>query len=220
MPPATHVAMTADADYYANHFLKMRFPWSLYHRPIVRELASAIREAKGPRILNVGSGPFIEFDEVALPDREFSICDIDERAIELAKKTYGARLSAAEVIKVGNPFPFQSNSFDLVVAMEVIEHVIDPLPWLVELLRVARPGGELFLTTPNYGSWSLRAIESTVLEVVARRNGFSRKGIHPTPMTCKRLQDVLLKAGAVGTRIHTLSQGWVLASHSQKPKVD
>jgi len=42
------------------------------------------------------------------------------------------------------------SSFDLIFSCETIEHVPDPARALRELARVLKPGGTLFLTTPNY----------------------------------------------------------------------
>ena len=41
-------------------------------------------------------------------------------------------------------------SFDVVISSETIEHVPDPARAVAELARVLKPGGKLFLTTPNY----------------------------------------------------------------------
>jgi SAM-dependent methyltransferase len=44
---------------------------------------------------------------------------------------------------------FQSNSFDCVVAIEVLEHVEHDDAFLQEVFRVLRPGGVFYMTTPN-----------------------------------------------------------------------
>lgn len=45
--------------------------------------------------------------------------------------------------------PFRDNEFDAVVAGELLEHVWDGLVLLRELGRVSRPGGAVYVTTPN-----------------------------------------------------------------------
>jgi len=46
--------------------------------------------------------------------------------------------------------PHAGGTFDTVISCETIEHVPDPRRAIRELARVLRPGGRLFLTTPNY----------------------------------------------------------------------
>lgn len=43
----------------------------------------------------------------------------------------------------------KDNSFDVVIAFQVIEHIKDDHLFLKEIYRVLKPGGTLFLTTPN-----------------------------------------------------------------------
>lgn len=203
-------------DYYSNHSLKLRFPWSLYHRPIVAALQAAVAQSEGPEVLNLGSGPFLELGLVQRRGRRFTICDIDPRAVERAREIWGEALAGADLIESGKPLPYEDERFHLVVAMDVIEHVPEPVIWVREALRVLKPQGRLFLTTPNYDSLSLRVIESTALEAVARIQGFSRKHIHPTKMNPQRLASVLAEAGASHCVIRKRSLGWVLSARATK----
>lgn len=50
-----------------------------------------------------------------------------------------------------DPLPFDDASFDLAVALDVLEHVADDEAALVELARVLAPGGRLLVTVPQYG---------------------------------------------------------------------
>jgi SAM-dependent methyltransferase len=46
--------------------------------------------------------------------------------------------------------PFEEDSFDLAVALDVIEHLDDDVRGLAELKRVIAPGGHLLVTVPAY----------------------------------------------------------------------
>ncbi|MCH9647242.1 MAG: class I SAM-dependent methyltransferase [Deltaproteobacteria bacterium] len=91
------------------------------------------------------------FDHLAGDTRAFGV-DISERAIAFA------RLITPEIdfrAYDGNRLPFEAGSFDLITAIEVIEHVPDEVETalLEEIRRVLAPGGLLVLTTP---SWNLK----------------------------------------------------------------
>jgi SAM-dependent methyltransferase len=49
----------------------------------------------------------------------------------------------------GQRLPFEASSFDLVFAMQVVEHVPDPDALLAEVARVTTPEGLFVATTPN-----------------------------------------------------------------------
>jgi SAM-dependent methyltransferase len=48
-----------------------------------------------------------------------------------------------------DPLPFPDGHFDYVFSIEGIEHFHNPWTFVLELCRVLKPGGRLFLTTPN-----------------------------------------------------------------------
>src|SRR5712692_793038 len=67
---------------------------------------------------------------------------------------------------------YPDNSFDTVISCETIEHVPDQGRALSELRRVLKPGGRLFLTTPNYlGSLGMYRIYCEL-----RGRGFTEEG--------------------------------------------
>ena len=211
------VAQAEAVDYFSNHRVKLRFPWRLYHAPIVRELNTALSLTDGADVLNLGSGPFFELSELlAHRSKRFTLCDIDPRALSLATEIHGAALAGADTVSPGAPLPYADARFDAVVSMDVVEHLHDPRPWLRDALRVLKPGGLLFLTTPNYASYSLRALENTVLEVIARRQGFSRRALHPSKLDANKLGALLDGAGAHSAQIKPIAFGWALAAFARR----
>jgi len=74
--------------------------------------------------------------------------DISSRAIEKAKNTYKRKNLNFYVMDVCN-LNFEKNTFDIVVAFQLIEHLRDPLRFIEEIKRVLKPGGVFILATPN-----------------------------------------------------------------------
>jgi 2-polyprenyl-3-methyl-5-hydroxy-6-metoxy-1,4-benzoquinol methylase len=77
--------------------------------------------------------------------------EVSRTALEALRAT-GATVFAGPLEEAG----YASGRFDLVVSLEVLEHLPAPLVHLRELARVTRAGGLLLLTTPNFGGLSRR----------------------------------------------------------------
>lgn len=76
--------------------------------------------------------------------------DFSESAVRIAAG-HLARFPSCEVRREDlQALSFPDNSFDVVVSLETLEHLPDPVRGMTELVRVARPGGLLVVTGPNY----------------------------------------------------------------------
>lgn len=48
------------------------------------------------------------------------------------------------------PYPFQDNTFDLIEADHILEHLTDPFCAMTEFKRIARPGGQIHIRVPHF----------------------------------------------------------------------
>jgi SAM-dependent methyltransferase len=90
---------------------------------------------------------------IALADRYPSATvvgvDVEEEAVALARHLAAARpLVSFETIQLERYEP--DEGFDVIQCRETLEHVYDPRATFTKLLRLLRPGGVLFVETPNY----------------------------------------------------------------------
>jgi SAM-dependent methyltransferase len=68
---------------------------------------------------------------------------------DLASLTMHRSAGMPVVRAVGENLPFTDDSFDLVVAVWLLEHLADPLGTFIEVRRVLRSGGHFVFLTPN-----------------------------------------------------------------------
>ncbi|HII16643.1 TPA: class I SAM-dependent methyltransferase [Candidatus Woesearchaeota archaeon] len=120
-------------------------------------------------ILDIGTGSGHIISDLAKLSRSASSIDIhDERMV---KEGYDFRVVSDENI------PYSDASFDVVISNHVIEHVLNQKLHLMEIHRVLRKGGILYLATPNkfwitdphyrlpFISWLPRRLSSAYLKI-------------------------------------------------------
>lgn len=84
---------------------------------------------------------------------EMTGIDVSPFGIFFARRSYGldARCATLEEVR------FPENSFDAIIQKDLLEHVLKPREHLLETCRILRPGGRLWLITPN-GEANLRPL--------------------------------------------------------------
>lgn len=119
---------------------KFEVPWIL----------DEIRRNIGYRaeILDMGCGGGFLSNDLALAGHSVTGIDLSTSSLKVAEsrdRTHKVRYLHGDVYQV----PFPSESFDVVAAMDLLEHVSDPRKVIAEANRVLRPGGLFFFNTFN-----------------------------------------------------------------------
>lgn len=139
-------------DYYDSYY-EQRF---CDEPPIVaRRLSEITAEFSGYRLTNrlldvgCGSGLLLQ----AARDNGWNAQAVDvsassvEQVRELGFDVFHGELSEAK---------FEPGQFDVVTAVELLEHLVDPLKVVSEVHRLLRTGGMFWITTPNVRSLTAR----------------------------------------------------------------
>jgi SAM-dependent methyltransferase len=127
--------------------------WYLGRRQIIRSFVELARRAA--RVPNGGKGEMAILDvgcgtganlEMLSEFGDASGVDVSEEAVAFchARGFDHVRHAVAEAL------PFADGSFELVTALDVIEHLDDDVAGLKEMMRVLRPGGRVLLFVPAF----------------------------------------------------------------------
>jgi len=124
--------------------------WYAGRREVLRSLLPPV--GPGARVLDAGCGP--GGNRMILPAGASPVAlDPSPLAIRLSRRyAYGSRLRG-DLTRL----PFPGGSFDLVLALDVLEHLDDEEAGLREVARVLRPGGRAAIAVPAFRAlWGLQ----------------------------------------------------------------
>ena len=122
--------------------------WYVGRRRIIQSLVQKIcntLDKPDPRILDVGCGTGANLKMLATCGRVEGV-DISPQAVEFCRQR------GLDSVKLGaiEHLPYESDSFELVTALDVIEHLDDDVAGLREMRRVLRRDGRLLLFVPAF----------------------------------------------------------------------
>jgi SAM-dependent methyltransferase len=139
------------------------------------------RLTSGVSVLDVGCGPGTITADLAMlvtPARVTAL-EVTAEALDLARAEIARRGLTNVDFRVGDvhALDFPDDTFDVVHAHQVLQHVTDPVAALREMRRVTRPGGVVAVRDSDYAAftWFPEVPELTewldLYERVARGNG-------------------------------------------------
>ncbi|MBE7412739.1 MAG: class I SAM-dependent methyltransferase [Leptospiraceae bacterium] len=123
--------------------------WDVAHRDVYSEFIESFLKAEKGKILDVGCGLgfFVKTVLEKRPGWEAFGYEMSPSAVKYAKEKNSLKnIFSGQVEKSKIP----KNSFDIITLWDVIEHIPKPQPIMKYLYSILKPGGILFLQTPNF----------------------------------------------------------------------
>jgi SAM-dependent methyltransferase len=132
-------------------------------------------DQEGKRILDLGCAQGVVSCMIRAEGGTFWHADLDFSNLLTARQLLGNRLFQ---IQEEQDLPLSDEAFDLVFALDILEHVEDDQGLLREIHRVLKPGGQVVISTPIDGRGfvlnSLKKIAGLKPEIYGhRRPGYS-----------------------------------------------
>lgn len=181
-------------DYAKWHYLRLALDLDWITKTVGRDA----------RILEVGGSPFFLTNALLTQGYKLDVIDKMSDAAKALVQTAGLAVTSCDIEQ--EKIPFGDNIFDEILFNEVFEHMrINPIVTMKEILRILRPNGRLWLSTPNLGS--LRGIMNLIMKnegwsvvsegVYAQYELLSKIGYmgHVREYTSKEITDFLLRVG-------------------------
>lgn len=140
------------------------------------------------KVLDAGAGQGALSNKLHKMGFKVSACDVDD-------KQFLAPRIKCKKSNLNIKFPYKDNTFDIIIALELIEHLENPWNFVREARRVLKHNGLIFLSTPNVSHISSRIfylLFGTFLYFWSER--YRRSNGHINPLFIWELKNILASA--------------------------
>jgi SAM-dependent methyltransferase len=199
-------------SYYGRAFFEEQWPdperlsalnaeaYQRHEWPLMQQLWKEWPPSPGARVVEVGCGYGVLLRLLRDAGYRASGCEMSGKAVDFC------RTQGLEVIPGRAPgLPFSHESFDVAIAMHVIEHVPDPRGFVKEMRELVRPGGLVVLVTED--AWiSQYAWDRLRSRLRGRIPPFRSSTDHTFVFQAGHLKTLLREAGCDAMRTRAFSR--------------
>lgn len=180
-------------DYFQNNAGKfLQFPMP---KDVELRLQQYVEEVKthcaAGRVLDVGCGTGFFLSLCREAGFEVEGVELSDYAAQLGRERLGLEIRSGRLNELGTEQRREIGDavgYEGITMWDFLEHTQDPRETLADARRLLRPGGHLFLTVPNVGSWWARCMGR-------RWVGFDKAREHLFYFTRPSLRGLLERAG-------------------------
>jgi SAM-dependent methyltransferase len=134
-----------------------------------------------------GSGLYVNLWEKAFREAELHFCDISSVAMEKLKAKYPRYADRCYLVQENKPVP-SDNAFDVILSVEVMEHVECLDLYLRDISRLLRPGGYFVWTTPCENRFSIGHVFGAITGKIEQTEEGYRRWKWEDPTHLRRLR--------------------------------
>jgi len=165
--------------------------WPMVHERVLEVLNT---EKRG-KILDVGAGRGILTKKIIDMGFEVQACDLNPARFTLKNLT-------CKKVDLLKKLPYDNEYFNIILCVEVIEHLQNPWHVISELSRILKKNGKLIISTPNILSLQSRINFLVFGELILfehsllwhkPKNLYEKLDVHITPISFPQLANILTK---------------------------
>jgi SAM-dependent methyltransferase len=130
------------------------FRYSVLKRRKFAEIIRLLGPTAGLHCLDLGADNGVVSYLLRQQGGVWTSADIDDEAVASIRRLVGERVCRLHE----GPTPFDTDEFDRVVVVDLLEHLPDDQAFVGELYRIIRPGGELIVNVPHWKDDLLRRL--------------------------------------------------------------
>jgi len=142
---ATLESVMKPEEYEKMYAAEQTYFWFVGKQRTISRILSRFIEQRSPAILDLGCGTGTNLDSLGKFGEAWGIDESDLALGFCQKRGLGLLVQG-----MAERLPFCEDCFDLVCALDLLEHLADDDAALSEAFRVLKPGGILLVTVPAY----------------------------------------------------------------------